>query len=167
MMPRYYTLEIPPVVVQDPDLLDFVELTIPTNKVTFLHEVRVTQESDAGDSESAQFRCEIYKGIGSTAGSGGSSLVAADFRKHDFGDADCSITGERGNTTLAIAGGGSLTRLFPEAQNIHNGWLHAPPPNRPVIFSGSQILVVRLGFNAVPALNNVTYLGYLVLEEVG
>lgn len=139
---------------------DALEITVPSDAVMVLHEVRITQSSDAGDAESEQLLFTLKRGIGATSGSGGASVTP---QKLETGDAAAGITAEHTNTTQATAGGGSLTTLLTEAENVHMGWLHAPPPNRCFVFSPSEIAVVSVD---APA-DSLTFSGYAIVEEIG
>lgn len=162
MAGRIYTVPLPRTVVTNAGgAIDIVEILVPSNKVMILRQARITQSSDAGDAESEQMQFTIRRGIGATSGSGG---VSATFSKHDPGDANAGLTGELFNTTAAVAGGGSLTDLFNEDENIHNGWFHAPAPDERYMFGGTQHLIIHSPgtFN-----DDLTLSGFVVLEELG
>ncbi len=141
---------------------DLFEILLDATVVGILHEVKVTQESDAGDSESEQLAYQIKRGIGNTSGSGGSTLLP---HQHETGDAvsvDALI--ELNNTTQAIAGGGSLTTVLEDCQNIHNGWHYLPTPELRLIFAPSEMIVVSL--ETIPN-DAIVMSGYIVWEELG
>ena len=76
---------------------DLFELLVPAENVMILHELHISQSSDAGDSESEQIYVSIRRVTGSpTSGSGGSSATPAPL---DLGDAAAGITAEVNNTT--------------------------------------------------------------------
>ena len=142
--------------------IDFFEIVAPSDAVMKLREVRITQSSEAGDAASEQLRFQIKKATGSyTSGSGGS---AGSVNKMQTGDAAAGITAEVNNTTQAVAGTGTLTTLQPECENVHNGWLHKPPPDERIPFSPSEACIISLP--AAPA-DEVTFSGYAIVEEIG
>lgn len=159
-MGRKYTIPIPRTAVSTGPI-DLIQLVVPSNKVMILRQGRITQSSDAGDAESEQIQITPYRGIGATIGSAGAAAV---LRLHDPGDAAAAITATVFNTTVAIAGAGTLLDLFNEDENIHNGWYHAPPPDERYLFGGTDILVVRL--EAAPD-DPLTIGGFVVVEELG
>jgi hypothetical protein len=156
---RLYTVQFNSVAVTA--VQDLFELVVPSDAVMVLRSIRITQESDAGDSASEQLAFQIKRGVGSTSGSGG---TVPSVNKIQTGDAAAGITAEANNTTQAIAGGGSLTTLLEECENIHAGWLHAPPPDERFIFSPSEVCIIAL--QTTPA-DSLTMSGTVVVEEIG
>ncbi len=144
--------------------IDFYELIVPSDAVVILRSVRITQSTEAGDSMSEQIRFQIKRGVGSTSGSGGSALVAGDFEKVQTGDAATGVTGEKDNTTQGTAGGGSLDILLEEADNVHNGWLHAPPPDERFIFSPGEEIYIS---SPTTPLDSITFSVDVLFEEIG
>lgn len=156
---RLYTIQFNSVaatVVQD-----LFEIITPADAVMVLRSVRITQESDAGDAESEQLAFQIKRGVGSTSGSGGTTPSVVTMQK---GDAAAGITAEANNTTQAVAGGGSLTVLLEECENIHSGWYHAPPPDERFVFSPGDECIISL--ETAPA-DSLTISGYAIVEEIG
>lgn len=141
--------------------IDFFELVCPADAVMIVREVRISQSTEAGDAQSEQLRFQIKRGIGSTSGSGGASGT---LNKVHTGDAAAGITAETNNTTQAIAGGGSLTILQEECENVHNGWLHAPPPDERLVFSPSEVCIIAMP--STPA-DSISFSGYVLVEELG
>lgn len=140
---------------------DLFELQVPADLVMRLHRVRITQSSDAGDAESEQLKFAIKRGIGNTSGSGGTTPTPA---KHATGDVASSVTTEANNTTQAVAGGGSLTTLLAENENVHLGFDYRPTPEERIDFSPSENCIVSL--DGAPA-DALTMSGYAVFEEIG
>lgn len=142
--------------------IDFLELLVPSDAVMALREVRITQSTEAGDAASEQLRFQIKRATGTyTSGSGG---AVSTLNKVQTGDAAAGITGEQLNTTQAAAGTGALTTLLEEAENVHNGWLHKPPPDERLIFSPGEACVISLP--AAPA-DSVSFSLYALVEEIG
>lgn len=143
-------------------VLDFFELLAPADMVVKIHEIRITQHTEAGDAESEQLLFEIKRASGSyTSGSGGTTPTPAPL---NFGDAASTVTLEANNTSQAAAGTGALTTLLSAADNIHNGFHYLPTPETQIILSPSQALIVSLG--AAPQ-DSITFDGYIVFEEIG
>jgi len=141
---------------------DLFELSFPSGVVAVLHEVKIVQSSDAGDAESEQLRYQIKRGVGSTSGSGGSTQTPL---KMVTASAISSVTSvELNNTTQATAGGGSLTVLVSDAENIHNGWYYLPRPELRILFGSDEELYISLP--AAPA-DSLTMSGYIIWQEQG
>jgi hypothetical protein len=140
---------------------DLFEGLVPADAIVRILRIRVTQSSDAGDAESEQLRFQIKRGIGSTSGSGGTSPTA---NKHQTGDSASGLTWEVNNDTIAIAGGGSLTTILEEDENIHTGWDYHPTPEEYIYFSPNEEILVSL--MADPA-DSLTMSGFLTYEEIG
>lgn len=141
---------------------DMIELIAPSDAVLVIHEVKVTQSTEAGDAQSEQLDVVFKRASGTyTSGSGGSTATP---RPMNFGDAAFGGTLETNNSTPASAGTGVLNTLFTMAENVHNGWHYLPTPEARVVISPSQALVVALGTS--PA-DSVTFNLYVVFEEIG
>lgn len=140
---------------------DLFEIVNPADSVMILHEFEITQSSDAGDAASEQLKVSVKKGIGSTSGSGGS---AATVSKIQTGDAAAGITAEVNNTSQAVAGGGSLTRLLAMAGHVQAGIHHLPTPECRLVFSPSEVCIISL--DAAPT-DSLTMSGYAIVEEIG
>lgn len=159
-MGRMYVIEFDSVAVTAAQ--DLFEVVTNDDKVLVLHELSITQESDAGDAESEQLSFSLSRASGTyTSGSGGSTPTEQPL---DAGDAAGSITCEANNTTRASAGTGSLTKLFERAENIHAGFHYLPTPEcRPVVSGGAAFIV---GLESTPV-DSLTMNGYMIVEEIG
>lgn len=142
-------------------LQDLFEISTPTDVVTVIHEIHVTQSSDAGDAQSEQLRFQILRGIGSTSGSGGTTETP---QKQETGFGASGATVEVNNTTQAVTGGGSLTALFEECANIHVGWHYVPVPEARFAFSPGEEILIALP--AAPG-DSLTMSGLVMYEELG
>jgi hypothetical protein len=139
---------------------DLFELLVAADEVMILEELHITQDSDAGDTESEQLAVSIRRVTGApTSGSGGSTPtpVAA-----NSGDAASGITAEANNTTQIS--GGTNTVLLTEAFNVMAGLHYLPPPESRPTFAGQTRCVVDL--EAGPG-DAVTMSGYVVVAEIG
>lgn len=157
-MGRMYSIPLSAVAVTAAQ--DLWEIVVPADAVMRLHEVKVTQGSDAGDSASEQLRFTVKRVTGSpTSGSGGS---AGTLVKHCTGDAAAGITAETNNTSRLS--GGTSTTLVDVAENVHNGWHYLPTPEARIDFSPSEYCVI--GLETAPA-DSLTMSGYAIVEEIG
>lgn len=136
---------------------DLLELNPASTKPCVIHEIRVSQSSDAGDAQDEMLQLKLVRGH-STSGSGGSSVTPTPI---DPGDAAFAGTAERNNTTQAT--GGSPVTLLAEAFNVRSGFLYIPTPEcRPVIAAGSRAVLSALA----PA-DSLTFSVTVVFEEIG
>ena len=143
-------------------VLDFFELIAPADAVVKIHEIRITQSTEAGDAQSEQLIFQIKRASGAyTSGSAGTTPTPTPL---NFGDPAFGGTVEANNTTQAAAGSGALATLLSASDNVHNGFHYLPTPETQIIISPSQALVVSLG--AAPA-DSITFDGYIVFEEIG
>lgn len=141
---------------------DIVEIIAPASGLLVLHELKLTQSTEAGDSASEQLIISLKRAEGAyTSGSGGSSLTPEPL---DPGDVAASFTAEMANTTDAVAGGGSLTTFAPIAESVHIGWHYLPTPEgRPLVAVTDAFLVT---LDSTPA-DSVSIGGYALVEEIG
>jgi hypothetical protein len=156
-MGRIYTASFEDVAVTAGQ--DLFEVNVPSTMAMILHEVRITQSSDAGDAESEQIRARLIRHVGGTSGSGGTSVTPS---KQATGDPAATVTVEANNTTQRS--GGTETKLRAESDNIHNGYLHAPAPGKRYEFAPSERLIIEL--EGAPA-DSLTMDGYIEFEEIG
>lgn len=141
---------------------DFFELAGPSDAVTVIHRVMLTQSTETGDAQEEMLRLTTNRGAGAvTSGSGGGTVTP-----QPVGDGDPAYGGtvERNNTTVMAAGSGSLEELEAFAWNIRMPfdliWL---PEFRPVISPGNRW---TLELESAPA-DSVTVSGTLWFEEIG
>ena len=157
-MGRRYTVTTSAVAVSAAQ--DLLEYLVPADKILRLHECHVTQSSDAGDSESEQFRVSIRRVTGSpTSGSGGSTPTP---RPNDGGDAAAGGTIEANNTTQLS--GGTNVVLHEESANVMSGLHYMPTPEAKFDFAGQTRLLIEL--EAAPA-DSLTMSITTVVEEIG
>jgi hypothetical protein len=141
---------------------DLFEVAAPSDAVTVVHRVMLTQSTETGDAAEEMLRLTTNRGVGSvTSGSGGGSVTA---QPVSDGDSAFGGTVERNNTTAMAAGSGSLEELESFAWNVRVPfdliWL---PEFRPVISPGNRW---TLELEAAPA-DSVTMSGTLWFEEIG
>jgi len=140
---------------------DLFEIQVPSTKCVRLLRVRVSQNTEAGDAQSEQLRFTIKRGVGNNSGSGGSTHTPT---KQATGDAASACTVEINNTTRAAAGGGSLTQILEEDENVHLGWDYRPTPDEVLEFAPSETIII--GLEGAPT-DSTTMSGYVLFEEVG
>ena len=87
---------------------DAFELIAASLGMIGLRRIRLFQTSDVSDAEDEQLQIIIKRGAGSTSGSGGTTVTPA---PKDVGMVASSTLVEVRNTTIAVAGGGSLTEV--------------------------------------------------------
>lgn len=134
---------------------DFFEVVAPSDAAVIIHECRISQSSDAGDSASEQLNILVHRG--STSGSGGSSLTP---RPLQVGFPAAGSTVEANNTTQSTEGNQVLADCF----NVMAGWLWTPTPEaRPVLSPSGRI---NIELQTTPA-DSLTMSGTIIFEEVG
>lgn len=139
---------------------DFFEITAPANGIVVIHEVVISQTSDVTDAQDEIIAVQFIRGIGATAGSGGSTPGAG---KTETGSAASGASVKANNTTQMVAGGGSLENERTDAMNVRAGYSYIPTPETRIVLSPSEKLVVTL-----PAPNDaLTMGGTIVWEEMG
>ena len=139
---------------------DLWEILTPGDLCIVLHEIKVTQSSEAGDAQSEQLRTSIRRVTGSpTSGSSGSTPTPTPL---NFTDTASSCTVEANNTSQLS--GGTNAVLYEECWNVMNGWHYLPTPECRIVFSPAQRLLVEL--EAAPA-DAVTISSTIVYEEIG
>jgi hypothetical protein len=141
---------------------DLFEVAGPSDAITVVHRVMLTQSTETGDAAEEMLRLTTNRGVGSvTSGSGGGSVTP---QPVSDGDAAFGGTVERNNTTAMAAGSGSLEELESFAWNVRVPfdliWL---PEFRPVISPGNRW---TLELESAPA-DSVTMSGTLWFEEIG
>lgn len=157
-MSRMYTVSIKGVVVSAAQ--DLLELTGAAGKLLRIHEIKISQSSDAGDAQSEQLQIVMQRLTGGyTSGSGGSAPTP---RPLDPGSPAASFTAEINNTTQAS--GGTAVDIVVDSFNVLGpGWHYLPVPEcRPVLGASSAIVV------SMPApADAITVNGYIKVEELG
>lgn len=134
---------------------DLFEIVAPADAIVIIHEIHITQSSDAGDSESEQLPILIHRG--STSGSGGSTPTP---RPLQAGFPAAGSTVEANNTTQSTEG----NQIWAESFNVMAGFHFVPVPESRIVISPSGRLNVEL--QAAPA-DSLTMDGVIVFEEIG
>ena len=134
---------------------DVFQILAPTDSVVIVHEIHITQSSDAGDAQSEQLPILIHRG--STNGSAGSTPTPTPLH---LGDAAAGTVVEANNTTQGTEG----TFLHAESFNVMAGFHYVPTPDARHIVSPSDLYHVEL--QAAPA-DSITADGVIIFEELG
>lgn len=139
---------------------DLLEIIVPSDAAMKLHQVVVTQVTDAGDSESEQIRVQVSRVTGSpTSGSGGSTPTPIPVSS---GDASAGITAESFNTT--DLSGGTEVVLHDESFNVMAGMNYLPIPQDQPEFAPSTRCMVKLANS--PG-DSITFQVTAIVEEIG
>lgn len=137
---------------------DLFEITAPADAAVLIHEIKIGQSSDYGDSEAEGLRVQLTRGHG-TSGSGGSAVTPTPL---EAGFAAAGSTVEANNTTQASAG--TPVVLYEDAFNAQIGWHYLPTPEARIVLSPSALFVVEL---PVAPADAVTMSGTMIFEEIG
>lgn len=139
---------------------DFLEILVPADAAMILHQVVVTQDTEAGDAASEQVRVNINRVTGApTSGSGGGTPTPTPVSS---GDAAAGITVESFNTTDLT--GGTETIIHSESFNVMAGMNYLPTPDARPEFAPSTRCMVKL--ISTPA-DSITFQVTATFEEVG
>jgi hypothetical protein len=134
---------------------DLFEIVSAADSVTVIHSIKISQSSDAGDSESEQLNMLIHRG--STSGSGGSTPTPAPM---NLGDAAFGGTVEANNTSQSTEG----TILGSYCFNVMAGLDIVFTPEERIVISPSGRVIIEL--QTAPN-DSLTMSGTVVLEEIG
>lgn len=139
---------------------DMLEALAPADAVLVIHELTITQSTEAGDAESEQLTVTLSRVTGApTSGSGGTTITP---RPMQAGAAAAGGTYEGFNTTDLT--GGTAVDLHTESFNVHNGMVKVwTPETRPVISPSTRAL---LTLDGAPT-DSVTFQVTMLVEELG
>lgn len=158
-MSRIYSLTMSSALTAQTDLF---ELVAGADTVIRILEYSVGQYTDVGDAEEEMLVIREIKGIGSiTSGSGGATGV---IEKLDEGDSASSASAEVYNSTLAVAGSGTLKVIRAMPMNIRAGLVLIFPEETQAVISGGDSWILRL--NTTPA-DSLTIEATVLFEELG
>lgn len=139
---------------------DIFELVAAATHIIVVHGIEISQTSDTGDAQEELLSILLKRGVGNTSGSGGSSPTKS---KLQTGAATSAATLEANNTTVAVAGGGSLTTLHASAWNVRMPWLWIPTPEMRIVLAPSETLIV----GAPAPADSLTVNATIYWEEIG
>jgi len=135
---------------------DVFELNVASDRSVILHEIGISQYSDAGDAQAELLSVQLITGY-TTSGSGGSTPTPA----HLQGTVSASSTVEANNTTVANTG--TAKTLLSDSWNVQIPYLKLWTPETRPEFKASTRAVVRI---TAPA-DAITLNGYMIFEEIG
>jgi hypothetical protein len=152
-MGRVYTITFEEVAVTA--VQDLFEVVAAADSVVIIHELRLSQSSDAGDTESEQLQILMHRG--STSGSGGTAPTPSPI---EVGDSAFGGTAEVNNTSQSTEG----TILGGGAWNVMAGEQFLWTPETRLVLSPSGRFIVEL--QTAPD-DSLTMTGTLTVEEIG
>lgn len=138
---------------------DFFEITVPAGLQYVIHEVRVSQSSDAGDAEAEQLIFKIKRWWnGQSSGSGGSTATPGAVHGRDrtrTAPADWEI-----NNTTQMSGSNSLL-LYVTCEDVQVGLEYKPKKRfEPICIAGESFTV---SLENTPA-DELTMSGVVIFE---
>jgi len=137
---------------------DLFELTGPTDAVTIIHQIVLSQTTEVGDAQEEGLAILLKRGQ-TTSGSGGTTPTPTPL---ETGSAAYGGVTEVNNTTKASAG--TIVTTHAEAWNVRGPWVYLPTPEARPIMGPSTRFTVELGTTPADA---ITMHGTLLFEEVG
>lgn len=138
---------------------DVFELTAPSDKSVIIRRVEIGQDT----SETSEvLPVKLVVGVGSTAGSGGATVVPVRLKSPRAGLAATS-TLKRNNTTAQTAGSGTLYTVGKRDFNIVTGFLYEPTDLQAIVLAPSERFTVNLP--TAPGAS-ITVSAEIIFEEV-
>lgn len=117
---------------------DLLTITAPASRAVKILRVEVGQDT----SETSEvLPIKFKRGIGNTAGSGGSAVTPARLKP---GSTAASSTVTKNNTTAATAGSGSLTVTNRRSFNVVTGFVYVPMDAEAVVVGPSESFIINL-----------------------
>jgi hypothetical protein len=141
---------------------DFYEIQSPTDAVTKVHRIILSQLTEVGDAQEEQLSIRVNRGTGTvTSGSGGTTLTPQPI---EAGDVGYGGVVEINNTTKMAVGTGTLVNLGEYSWNVRmeRDFVYTPE-GREVISPGSRLTFELATTPADP----ITVKGTVEIEEVG
>lgn len=140
--------------------IDIFEITAPANTLVYLHEVCITQKTEAGDAEAEMLHFILKRGVSATSGSGGSTATPVPVESGSTPASGITAV-EIFNTTPASSG--TITKLLEECVHTASGFRHVPPPDRMFSARPAERLILSLGSTIA---DDIDICGYVVFQEV-
>lgn len=139
--------------------IDWVEIRAAAGRTVRLIELRVSQSTEVGDAQEEMVRWRVIRGTSSiTSGSGGSTPTPAPMAT----GYTAAFAVEAGNTTQAVATGGTFTTVTMDPFNVRTGLLYVPLPEARFQITNQEYLII--GMAAAPA-DSITWEGVAFVEE--
>lgn len=147
---------------------DQFEITAPANSILKIREVRLGQNSDAGDAAAELLSVRMIHYIGGDTGGGGSGGVQVTptpvLGSGDTGGGGATVF--RSNDILATDTGDAATQartVISDVMNIASGWWYYPPKDEMIAIEPGDRMVIRMS----GAVDPLSMFGTLVYEEIG
>lgn len=162
-MGRFYTITVEGVAHTAAG--DLISIKAADTTCFFIHEIHITQSTEAGDSESEQIIIRLLRFTGTvTDGSGGNVVTARPLNFLDTAFAGVAREGDTTDTT-----GGTSVTLASRAYNVMSGWEFVFPV-APILFgpgngTGAESIAV-IHLNDTPV-DSITFDIEILVEELG
>lgn len=141
--------------------VDFFEIAAASGKPLTIHNIIITQETEAGDAQEEQLRV-VIKGVSGSPTSGSSGATTVNKVPKNRSLAAAGFDAEACNTTKLS--GGTAVVHHAETFNVRTGFVWRPVPEETIDVLASEYLVVEL--KTTPA-DSVTWNGTMEVEEHG
>lgn len=164
-MGRKYTGRVAAITVPATNAFEVFRYEAPTTGIAKIKEIvcGITGTADFGDAQAEGLDIQFRLGVGSTAGSGGSTPT---LNKHEKGDDTAEGSLRASDTTVSTAGGGSLTTIRDEPFNLQVGFRYQPPEGLEYVLSPGDELCVVIPVGPSDELTTSFYAS-IVVEEIG
>lgn len=133
---------------------DLFELLSAAAAATIIHQVTISQSSDAGDAQAEMLPILIHRGT--ATGTGGTTVTPSPLNE---GDPAFSGVVEANNTTQSAEG----TFIHAEGWNVQIGFFYLPTPKGQFMIPPNGFFIVELQTN--PA-DSLTVEGTILFEEI-
>lgn len=137
---------------------DLFELNTPTDAVTIIHQIVLSQTTEVGDAQEEGLLILLKRG----ATTSGTPSTAATPVPLETGSSAYGGTVEVNNTTKAT--GGTIVSLHAEAWNVRGPFVYLPTPEMRPILGPSTRFTVELA--TTPA-DSITMSATMIVEEIG
>lgn len=139
---------------------DLFEVLAAADATIVIHSLSIGQITELGDAAEEIMLITTKRGLGATSGSGGSTPTPV---AQEAGAPATGATVEANNTTIATAGGGSLTAQENMGWNVRVPFEKVWTPETRPIISGGDLWAVTMD---TPD-DAMTLMATLVYEEIG
>lgn len=137
-------------------LQDLFQLLASTTVPIIIHEVRIGQSSDAGDSQAEMLAIRLSRSDMTINGSGGTTATPA---LHSPGSSAAATVAEVNNTTLSTV----QTIIISDDFNVQAGFLYIPTPETRIVILPTEGFIVNL---PVGPADPLTMSGSCTFEEI-
>lgn len=138
---------------------DLFEITSPADAITMIHEIRLSQSTEVGDTMEEGLSILFKRGATATGTGGSQAVVPTPMQINNT-----AYGGVCDTNNTAKASGGTIVTLLAENWNIRMPYLYLPTPECRMIVAPSTRFTVELA--TTPA-DSITLSGTVMLEEIG